>query len=121
MGPTYKKHLNDDYYPDGGETIEFLLNSEAVHKVLKGNPTQLGLFRKTLESIGIPAPDTTNEKEILKNILVTLKQRTKRNESHVILSSLKSAVQEMVKYNIKGTYIAVLLDPAGFILSNILT
>ena len=115
MDPTTKKRLNDAYYPDGGETIEFLLNSEAVHKVLKGNRTQLGLFRKTLESIGIPPADTINEKEILKHFHLTLQKSTIRNESHVFLSSLKSALQEMAKYNIKGTYIAVLLHPASFI------
>ena len=116
MGPTYKKRLNDDYYPDGGDTIEFLLNSEPIQKVLKGNHTQLGLFRKNLESIGIHPADTINEKEILKNLHLALEQRTKRNESHMFLSSLKSAVQEMVKYNIRGMYIPILLDPSSFII-----
>ena len=74
-----KKRMN--HFNGSGDTAEFLLNSGTVQELLRGNDTQLGNIRMRFKVPGVQVTDTLSGNDLIKNVHITLQQRSKENNS----------------------------------------
>ena len=105
LDPTYKKHLNG--YNGAGDTAEFLLNSESVQTLLKGNDTMLDNIQKALMNAGMESAGILNGKDLIRKVGLTLKERTQEKKLDSFLNSLKSALQDIDQANNQGMYFQI--------------
>ena len=105
MDSRLKKRLN--HFNGSGETAEFLLNSGTVQQLLKGNDTQLRNIRKAVKIPGVDVTGTLSGKELIKNLQVTIEQRTKENNLDSFMNILKSALQDINRNNTNGAYFLI--------------